>query len=200
MKVLVVHAHPDPESFGAAIRDAVLNGLDTAGHEVTLLDLEAEGYQPCLTPADYDAYGHIGQLDSPDHHDPVVRRHLAAARSADALIFTYPTFWSGLPAMLKGWIDRTMLPGASFSPRPGGGIRPELSHVRLVVGISTYGSPRSYRWIVGDGGKRTLRMLRRSAGRHCRFRWLALDRLDGRTNDERAAFLVEVETEMAGLG
>jgi putative NADPH-quinone reductase len=199
VKVLVVHAHPDPESFGAAIRDSALRGLVAGGHDVVLVDLHAEDYQPCLTRQEHDAYRELGQANGEGHHDAVVQEHIDDVRTADAIVFIYPTFWSGLPAILQGWIERTMVPGVSFSVTPDGRVLGELSHVRLVVGISTYGSPRSYRWIVGDGGKRTLRILRRSAGRRCRFRWLALDTLDGRTNDERTAFLVDVEAEMASL-
>ncbi len=187
MNVLVVHSHPDPESFGAAVRDAALRGLEQGGHDVTLLDLEAEGYDPCLTEADL-----LGI-------QPDVRRHLDVVAAADVLIFTYPTFWSGLPAMLKGWIDRTMPPDAEFAESVDDRPRGDLGHIRQIVGVTTYGSPRSYRWVVGDGGRRTLRQLRWSAGVRCRLRWLALDRLDGRTHDERSAFLDEVEQSMAAL-
>ncbi len=185
MKVLVVHAHPDPESFGAAVRDAAMRGLAAAGHDVTLLDLEAENYQPCLTGAE----------DS----DPVVQRHIDAVRTADALMFTYPTYWSGFPAVLNGWIERTLLPDAGISDRSNGTLRSELRRVRHIVGITTYGSPRAYRWLVGDAGRRTLRHLRWSAGLRCRFHWLSLDRLDGRTHTERSVFLLEVEQAMTEL-
>lgn len=193
MKVLVVHAHPDPDSFGAAVRDAVLRGLD--GHEVTLLDLEAEDYQPCLTAADYEHYDTNGA----DHPDPVVAAHIAALQEAEAVVFTFPTFWSGLPAILKGWIDRTLLPGVGFSVRPSGRLRGELRQVRHVIGVTTYGSPRPYRWFVGDGGRRTIRTVRSNCGLRCRMRWLSLDTLDGRPESDRKDFLDLVEQKMAGL-
>ena len=185
MNVLVVHAHPDPQSFGAAVRDAALRGLHTAGHDVALVDLEAEGYEPCLTGA--------------ESSDPAVQAHIDAIRAADVLVFTYPTFWSGLPAVLKGWIDRTLVGDAGYSDRSSDMLRRELGHVRHVVGITTYGSPGPYRWLVGDAGRRTLRRVRWSIGPRCRFRWLSLDSLDGRTNDERSSFLVEVEQAMADV-
>ena len=195
MKVLVVHAHPDPDSFGAAVRDAVLRGLATADHEVTLIDLEAEDYQPCLTTVDYDRYDSSGS----DHHDPVVASHIASLTQAEALVFTFPTFWSGLPAVLKGWIDRTMLPGVGFSVTPKGRLRGELRQVRHVIGVTTYGSPRGYRWIVGDGGRRTMRAIRANCGLRCRMRWLSLDTLDGRPDSDRREFLEQVEQKMAAL-
>jgi len=193
--VLVVHAHPDPDSFGAALRDAALRGLTTAGHDVTLLDLEAEDYQPCLTVADYDHY----ETSAVAHHDPVVAAHIAALAEAEALVFTFPTFWSGLPAVLKGWLDRTMLPGVAFSVSPKGRLRGELRQVRHVIGVTTYGSPRSYRWFVGDGGRRSIRSVRANCGLRCRMRWLSLDTLDGRPDSDRRAFLDQVEQQMADL-
>ncbi len=199
MNVLVVHAHPDPESYGAALRDAAVRGLEAAGHDLTLIDLQADDYEPCLTRADYEAYEEVGRPDGPGHHDPMVQQHIDAVRRADALVFVYPTFWSGLPAVLKGWIDRTILPGVGFSVKTNGSIRGELRHVRHVIGITTYGSPRPYRLIVGDAGRRSLRLLRRSAGLRCRFRWLSLDTLDGRSDDDRSAFIGRVESELAQL-
>lgn len=199
MKVLVVHANPDPESFGSALRDAVVRGLKSADHNVTVIDLEAEDYQPVLTRADYDRYDRDGDPSGQGHPDPTVARHIDAVRAAEVLIFTFPTFWSGLPAVLKGWIDRTMLPGVSFSVRANGTIRGELGNVRRVVGVTTYGSPRGYRWLVGDGGRRTIRTIRWSCGLRCRMKWLSLDSLDGRPDSERRAFLTEVEAKMASL-
>ena len=197
MNVLVVYAHPDPTSFGSAVRDVAVRGLTSGGHDVTVIDLEAENYQPCLTRADYDAYDDVEARRSDGHHDPEVQRHIEAVRAAEVLVFVFPTFWSGLPAVLQGWIERTMLPGVAFSVTPGGGIRGELGHLRRIIGITTYGSPRLYRWVVGDGGRRTLRQLSRAAGLRCRFQWLALDTLDGRTNTERQAFLADVESRLA---
>ena len=197
VQVLVVHAHPDPESFGAAVRDAALVGLRRGGHEVTVIDLAAENYEPCLTLAELDRYD--TQPGGPGSHDPVVADHLTALRAAEVLVFTYPTFWTGLPAVLKGWIDRTLLPGAAFTVRPNGRVQGELRHVRSVIGITTYGSPRSYRLAVGDGGKRTLRSVRRLCGARCRLRWLALDAMDTRSDAERTAFLADVDAQMAAL-
>lgn len=195
MNVLVVHAHPDPESFGAALRDAAVRGLTRAGHDVTIIDLEAQDYDPCLSRSEYEHYDTIGR----NHPDQVVADHIAALQRAETLVFTFPTFWSGVPAVLKGWIDRTLLPDVGFSVRLSGRLRGELRQIRHVVGITTYGSPRSYRWVVGDAGRRTIRSIRANCGLRCRMRWLSLDTLDGRPPDDRSEFLNRVEQRMAAL-
>ena len=89
----------------------------------------------------------------------------------DTLIFVYPTWWSGLPAMLKGWLERVMVPGVAFGFDPDSErVTPRLGHVRRIVGISTYGSPRAYVAAVNDNGRRTLtRALRLCCGRRRRL-------------------------------
>ncbi len=56
MKVLVVHCHPSPESFTAAVRDRVLKGLAAAGHEARLIDLYAEGFDPVMSRQEREGY------------------------------------------------------------------------------------------------------------------------------------------------
>jgi hypothetical protein len=83
------------------------------------------------------------------------RRHRSSTRSSPntprscsarrALVFVYPTWWSGLPAILKGWLERVLVPGVGFVlDERTNKVRPGLGQVRHLVGISTYGSPRSY--------------------------------------------------------
>ena len=64
---------------------------------------------------------------------------------AGLLVFVYPTWWSGLPAIMKGWLERVMVPGVGFRfNERTGKVEPGLGHVRRIVGISTYGSSRAY--------------------------------------------------------
>ncbi len=190
MHALVVHAHPIEGSYSHALRDAVIAGLTSAGHDVDLIDLYAIGYRPWMTDDEHRRYDTIAA----DHPDPQVRAHLDLVDRTDALIFVYPTWWGGMPAIMKGWLDRTMLPGTAFrlderTRKVKGAL--DLDHL---IGVTTYGSPAWYLRVFGDAGRRTIsRTLRLVCGRTTRTRWYALDRLDGRTDIEREAFLAEVE-------
>jgi NAD(P)H dehydrogenase (quinone) len=113
----------------------------------------------------------------------------------------YPTWWSTLPAILKGWIERVMVPGVAFVfDERTGKVRPGLRHVRRLIGISSYGSPRWTVKLINDNGRRTItRTLRMSCGLRARTMWLALYGIDTSSDDRRRAFLDSVEAKMARL-
>ncbi len=197
MRALVVFAHPDPNSFGASVLHSALAGLKAGGHAVDLIDLYDEDYDPNLSGSEHRNYMVVGA----DHPDSTVKRHIQLLDQAEALVFIYPTFWMGMPAIMKGWLDRTFLPGVAFELNPSTGkVRPALDHVQALVGITTYGSSRTYLRLVGDSGRRTLhRTVRLICGKRCKRVWISLDGLDTRPVEDREAFLVEVRQRTAGL-
>jgi NAD(P)H dehydrogenase (quinone) len=196
VKVLVVHAHPQADSLGAALSRTAVEALQSAGHDVVALDLYGIGFQAAMTAAERERY----ESDDPVV-DPQVAEHITAIRAAEALVFVYPTWWSTVPAVLKGWLERTMVPGVGFSLDPRSNkVRPALTRVRHIVGISTYGSPRPYVAAINDNGRRLLlRALRLSTGWRTRTTWLALYAVDTATPDERDEFIARVATAMRAL-
>ncbi len=196
MQALVVIAHPCDDSFNHAAARSAISGLERAGHQVELIDLYADGFRSAMSLAERLAY----HSDQPVI-DPQVADHVALVRSAQILVFVYPTWWSGLPAILKGWLDRVLVPGVGFRlDERTGKVRPGLGHVRRIVGISTYGSPRPYVRLVNDNGRRTLtRALRLSCGVRVRTKWLGLYAIDATDADTRSEFLDRIELRMAAL-
>ncbi len=196
MKALVVIAHPARESFCHVAAGRAVDGLRTAGHEVETIDLYAEGFRPAMSLDERLAY----ETDDPIL-DPQVAAHVALLRQSQILVFVYPTWWGGLPAILKGWLERVMVPGVGFEfDESSGKVRPGLGHVRRIVGISTYGSPRLAVRLVNDNGRRILtRALRMSCGFRARTEWLALYGMDSLDHADRAAFLTRVEQRLAGV-
>lgn len=194
MRALVVYAHPNPESFTAAVRDLVLKRLAEAGAEVTLLDLYEEGFAPVLSAAEWQAYVE----GAPD--DPVIQRHIAALKACDTLIFVYPTWWYGLPAILKGWLDRVLLPGVAFHLPERGAIEPRLRHVKRFAVFTTCGASWWLTRFVGAPGRRTLmRGVKILCAKRCYSTFAAHYSMDGSTALSRAAHLVKVDVKLEGL-
>jgi putative NADPH-quinone reductase len=196
MNVLVVLAHPCPESFTHACAAAAEAGLIRGGHAVDRIDLYAERFRTAMSRDERLAY----DTDAPIL-DPQVADHAERVKRADVLLFVYPTWWSGLPAILKGWLERVMVPGVGFTFDPTTNkVRPGLTHVRRIVGISVYGSPRWQTSLLNDNGRRTIcRALRLSCGWRVRTRWLGMYAMDTSTDEARRAHLARVEREMAAL-
>ncbi len=196
MLALVVVAHPSTDSYCHALAARAETGLLAAGHEVIVLDLYASGVQAAMTAQEREAYHGASPIV-----DPQIAEHAALVQRAEALVFVYPTWWSGLPAILKGWLERVMVPGVGFVlDERTNKVRPGLGQMRRLVGISTYGSPRPYVWLVNDNGRRIItRALRMSCGLRVRTSWLGLYAIDTSTPAQRQAFLARVEQQMADL-
>ena len=194
MRVLAVYCHPNPESLIAAARERALSGLRTAGHDVRLTDLYADGFQPAMTADERRA-----------HKEPGVgtglQRYADDLAWAEALVLVYPTWWSGQPAMLKGWIDRVWVAGVAWEM--GEGARtptPKLRHVRRIVVVTTHGSSKLLNALEGESGKRTVtRSMRAMCARRTRTTWCALYGVDTCDERRRSEFLDHVESTLAAL-
>jgi NAD(P)H dehydrogenase (quinone) len=196
MKALVVYCHPLDDSFNAAVRDKVLAGLAEGGHEARLLDLYAMGFDPVLSAQGRRDY------HTPGKNEEEVAEHLAALRWCEALIFVYPTWWYGPPAMLKGWLDKVWVPHATFEmPKPMKPIGRVLTNIRIVAAVSTLGSPWWW-WKVGMGepGRRILlRGLSVLCAPGCKTMWLGLHEMDSVGDAKRRAFLDRVRKAFSRL-
>lgn len=195
MHALVVVAHPRADSLTHAIADRAVSGLERAGNDVRVLDLYGIGFRAAMSRDERAAY----HTDAPIL-DPQVAESAALLQRSEIVVFVYPTWWSGMPAIMKGWLERVMVPGVGFRFDARGKVRPGLAHVRHIVGISTYGSPRWYVRLVNDNGRRTVtRAFRMSCGWRARPTWLGLAATDSTTEAERRRFLDDVESAMAAL-
>jgi putative NADPH-quinone reductase len=183
MRVLIVHAHPDADSFNAALCRTVLETLGAAGHETRLIDLYAEGFDPALSREGWRAYEDVAR------NAEGIEAHVAALRWAEGLVFVYPTWWYGLPAMLKGWLDRVWTPGVAFDLPRDGPIRPALTNLRKLGVVTTCGASWWLTQIVGAPGRNLiLRGLRFLMAPGCRTLYLAHYRMDASTPGSRAKF------------
>lgn len=197
MRTLIVFAHPSAESYGAALLDLARRTLETQGHDLHVIDLYREGFDPVLSPEDWALY-----QSHPERLADKLRRHVDAMLWAESLVLIYPTWMYGPPAILKGWLERVWLPGVAFGipsakgKRPSGNLR---NIVRFTV-VTTSGSPWWWLRLIRDPNRSLMmRGFRMLFNRKCRTTWLQLHSMNHRTKADRLAFLDRVERKLARI-
>ena len=94
----------------------------------------------------------------------------------------FPVWNFGPPAMLKGFLDRVLVPGVAFELGADGSLTPTLRHIRKLAAVTSYGRPRWVAWLMGDPPrklvKRQLRHLIRPGARVRYLAHYAIERLD----------------------
>lgn len=137
MHVYVVYAHPSRASFTWQVLQAFTRGLEDAGHTHELGDLYAMGFRSDMDEAQYL------RETGPDADAPVpddVRGEQGKIGRADALAFLYPVWWSGCPAVLKGWFDRVWTLGYAYYYEDGAH-RASRINVRKALVLCPAGHP-----------------------------------------------------------
>jgi len=146
MKVLVIHAHPEPLSFSSALRTVAVETFGEAGHEVEVSDLYAMNFNPVASAADF------GERAKPDYCvyaleqrngvetgtiSADIRYELDKLMQCDLLVLNFPLFWFSTPAILKGWIDRVLVSGTVYGGKrfyDRGGLRGKRALVSVTLG------------------------------------------------------------------
>ena len=136
MKVLIVFAHPEPQSFGASLLARGVRTLAAGGHEVQVADLYRMGFDPVARGTDFAERRFPDRLQydreqkhASQHHGfaPAVQAEIDKLLWCDLLILQFPLWWFSVPAIMKGWIDRVFANGTVYG---GGGMRFEGGGLR----------------------------------------------------------------------
>ena len=112
MRHLVIAAHPSTKSFNHAVVETYVAALEKGKHRVECRDLYAANFNPVMSARDLAAIGH-GRASKD------IRNEQAAIRRADVVTFISPLWWSGFPAMLKGYLDRVFCAGFAYVIKQG---------------------------------------------------------------------------------
>jgi NAD(P)H dehydrogenase (quinone) len=191
MRVLVVFCHPVETSFHATLHRDVVESLTQAGHAVDDFDLYAEAFNPVLSRAE-----RLGYHEVPGNRAPV-EHYLQRLERAEALVFCFPTWCFGLPAMLKGFFDRLLMPGVAFDISDPAHVKPALTHIRRISAVVTYGRPRWMAWYMGDPPRRVItRYLRVLTGPGVRIDYHARYHMNVATREQLTRFRDKVRRAM----
>lgn len=187
MRVLVVYAHPSETSFVGALHGRICERLRAHGHEVDDLDLYAERFDPVMSHQTFNNY-----LDT-NANRAEVGDYVQRLQAAQALVLVYPVWHDGLPAILKGFIDRVFLPGVVFTIDENHVFRPLLQNIHRLAAVATYGASRLRTSEVGDLPRRFfLRNLGALVAPGAVIQYVADYGLDGASPPQRARFLKRV--------
>ncbi|HEX9157266.1 MAG TPA: NAD(P)H-dependent oxidoreductase, partial [Syntrophales bacterium] len=152
MKVFIVYAHPEPKSFNGALFRTAQDVFREGGHEVQVSDLYAMGFNPVVSRKNYTS------VKDPDYFKPQIEDMHATESGGfapdieaeirkmewcDFMLWQHPLWWFGLPAILKGWVDRCFAMGRTY----GGGRLYEngvFKGKRAMLSITTGGPAEAY--------------------------------------------------------
>jgi len=147
MKVMLVVDHPygagawdntpHRRSFAVALAHAAQLGLAEAGHDVDLVDLHADGFNPVMSADDLAAW----RLGAPSP-DPLAADYQRRLLAADHLVLAFPIWWESMPAATKGFIDKVVAKGIAY--HEGSGLRPMTNATKLrgVTVITVMSTPK----------------------------------------------------------
>lgn len=123
MNILIVHAHPEPQSFTTTLKDTAIETLQNLGHLVEVSDLYAMNFNPVASRNDFTELGNPDYLNYALEQRHASKNQLLASdiqtevekiQNADLLILNFPMYWMSMPALLKGWIDRVFVSGIFY--------------------------------------------------------------------------------------
>ena len=192
MHVLVVYCHPVETSFHAALHQEVLANLRAAGHTVDDCDLYAEEFNPVMSRQE-----RLGYHDTPANQ-LALAAYVTRLRRAEAIVFCFPVWCFGLPAMLKGFFDRLFMPGVAFDLSDPARVKPMLTHIRRISAVATYGRPRWLAWHMGDPPRKIItRYLKRLTGNAARVDFHAYYHMNIATESGLTRFKHQVGQAMA---
>lgn len=138
MNILIILGHPDGSSLNGALADAVAAGALQAGAQVKVLKLGEFHFDPVLR------HGYASEQPL----EPDLVEAQSEILKADHLVWVFPVWWGGLPALMKGFIDRVFLPGFAFRYRRGSSLWDRLLTGRRATVLATMDFPDwYYRWL-----------------------------------------------------
>jgi putative NADPH-quinone reductase len=175
----------------------VVRGADAGGHEVDVVDLAADGFQPSMSRDDLVAWRQAGVVD------PLVEDYQRRLFEADHLVFVFPIWWEAMPAATKGFLDRVLTKGIVYEElvgARGNPFRNKLDRLGGVTVCTVMTTPdKAYRWWYRDPVTKIL--FRGTFGKIGvkNLRWVNYADVTAKSDEERTAMLRRTEERFATL-
>ncbi|HLV64097.1 NAD(P)H-dependent oxidoreductase [Galbibacter sp.] len=189
MRMVIVFNHPYKGSYCNALLEAVSNGLKKGNHQVDLIHLDRDGFNPAMSAADLKAFVEHNVVD------PKVMDYQERLKKADHLIFIFPIWWDIMPACTKGFIDRVLSPGLAYDHHPRGfGLIPLLKNLNSVTLITTMNKPKiMYSLLIGNLIKKVMiKSVFKTMG-YKNLKWISYNMVKSVSQEKRVKWLTEIE-------
>lgn len=190
MRVAVVFNHPYEGSYCNSILESVKAGLENGKHEMDLIHLDNDHFDPVLKAEDLKAFVNRCPVDSE------VIRYGERLKKADHLVFIFPIWRELMPALMKGFIDKVIFPGVAYdySNASNTRMKPLLTNLKGVTVITTMNTPRIlYKMVFGNAIKKAL--LRGTFWKlgYKNRKWINFDKVKSVSEKKRLQWLKKIE-------
>ncbi len=196
MKVVIVFNHPYEGSFCNAILNSVTIGLEKAKHQVSVIYLDKDNFNPVMTAADLKAFR------DQQIHDPKVYEYSEKIKTADHLIFIFPIWWELMPALTKGFIDKVIFPGTAYAytNKENTRMKPLWTNLKGITMITTMNTPNwLYRWLFGNAIKKAMILGTFWKIGYKNRRWISFNQVKQVTKKQREKWLYSLEQKFENL-
>lgn len=193
MRTVIVFNHPYEESYCNAILESVTKGLEKSTHEVDVINLDKDQFDPRMTSADLKAFVEHTAVD------PQVIGYQERIRTADHLIFIFPIWWDIMPATTKGFIDRVLSPGLAYDHHPRGfGLVPLLKNLKSIILITTMNKPAiMYSLLIGNLIRKVMvKSVFKTMG-YKNVNWISFTSVKRVSQEKRVKWLNELENKFS---
>lgn len=137
-KVLIINGHPDKQSFNYALSSAYIKGADKTNSTISQINIAELEFNPNLK------FGYRKRMEL----EPDLVVAIEKIKKADHIVWVFPMWWYGYPAIMKGFIDRTFLPGITYQPIEGKALPEKLLKGKSARLIITADTPKWYDFLI----------------------------------------------------
>lgn len=186
----IIYAHPWDGSFNHAILTQVLTNLEANNESYQLIDLYQDNFNPVFSPEELKTYGK-GKTSY-----ELVNKYQKMIKESDELIFIFPIWWYGLPAILKGFIDKVMLINFAYSEDDKGVLSGQLTYINKTSVLTTSTIYQSY---IKESFLSTFMngILNEIGLTTDKSQWINFDEVNLTTDDKRKEYLASLNDKLS---
>ena len=195
MKTLIVYNHPYDGSYCHAILENAIAGIQDAGNEVDVIDLDKDGFNPVMSSADLLGFVKHTIVDEKS------KEYAERLKTADHLVFIFPIWWELMPALTKGFIDKVIFPGSAYEyTKNGMGMVSKLDNLKSTTVITTMNTPKlMYKLVYGDAVKKAMIKGTLKKAGFKNVKWINFDMVKMSSDEKRKKWLEQVKEKMGAL-